>query len=182
MAYLDFEAIKADNVISEVAQRLGVNLTKSGKNWRGKCPVCESSGDRNLSISDEQKIYFCFSAGKGGDVIALVQHIKGIGPKEAAFWLAGGIETPQTKGNMSKEKTTKAEPSEGFKALEYLQHDHEAVSALGFAPEDAERLGIGFAPRGMLKGTVAIPVRLANGKLAGYLGITEAKLPPTWKW
>lgn len=174
--FLNFEEIKASNPIGEVAEKLGLNLTPSGKSLRGKCPVCESSGDRNMSISPDKGIYYCFTAGKGGDVIALVAHVKGLNVKEAAQFLAG---TPA--GNRSKEKEAGAEASDGFKALEYLQSDHEAVIALGFEPGDAERLGIGYAPRGILRGKVAIPVRLANGKLAGYLGVTECMLPPSWK-
>ena len=178
MSFLDFNEIKSANAIDEVAHRLGIQLTKSGSSLRGKCLKCVSSGDRNIAITPSKGVYYCFSDGdgKGGDVIALVAHTLGIGTKDAAAWLAGPTTT--------KEKATKAEaPSEGgFKALEYLQHDHEAVLALGFEPDDAERLGIGFAPRGILKGKVAIPVRLANGKLAGYVGLTDCQLPPKWSW
>jgi hypothetical protein len=31
-----------------------------------------------------------------------------------------------------------------------------------------------------MRGTVAVPVRLPDGSLAGYVGITEAKLPTKW--
>jgi hypothetical protein len=41
----------------------------------------------------------------------------------------------------------------------------------------SEALGIGYAPKGMMKGYVAIPIRLPTGELTGYIGITEAKLP-----
>jgi DNA primase len=175
MSFLNFEEIKAANPISEVVERLSLNLNKAGSSFRGKCPTCESSGDRNLVVTPEKGVFFCFTWGKGGDQIQLVSHVKGIGAKEAASWLSGA--------ERSKEKATKGEPpSEGFKPLEYLIHDHEAVVALGFEPGDAERLGIGYAPRGMLKGKVAIPVRLANGKLAGYVGATELHLPPKWSW
>lgn len=174
MSFLNFEEIKASNPIEEVSHRLGINGTKSGSSIRAKCPVCESSGDRNLSISPDKGIWYCFTLGKGGDVIALVSHVKGIGTKEAASWLQG---TPQ-----AKEKAPKAEASEGFKALDYLVHDHEAVIALGFDPDDAQRLGIGYCPRGIFKGKVAIPVRLANGRLAGYLAATDVILPPKWNY
>lgn len=176
MSFLPFEEIKASNPIADVAERLGLNLNKSGKSLRGKCPVCASDGDRNLVITPEKNVYFCFTEGKGGDVIALAAHVKGIGVKQAAEWLQG------SDSQNAKEKTTKGEPSEGFKPLEYLQPDHEAVLALGFEPGDAERLGIGYCPRGILRGKVAIPVRLANGKLAGYVGVTEVALPPAWRF
>ena len=37
-----------------------------------------------------------------------------------------------------------------------------------------------YAPRGTLRGTVAVPIRTKDGMLVGYIGITEAKLPPRW--
>ena len=177
MAFHDFSEIKASHPIGEVAERLGIQMTKTGNTWRAKCPTCESSGDRNMAITPEKGVYYCWTEGKGGDVIALVAHVKGLSVKEAAEYLAG-----PPAGQTAKEKTTKAEPSEGFKALDYLQHDHEAVVALGFEPDDAKRIGIGFAPRGMMKGLVTVPIRLADGRLVGYLGVSECKIPTSWKW
>jgi hypothetical protein len=40
-----------------------------------------------------------------------------------------------------------------------------------------EALGIGYAPKGLMKGYVVIPVRLPTGELTGYIGITEGKVP-----
>jgi len=51
---------------------------------------------------------------------------------------------------------------------------------VGFEPEIAKALGIGYAGKGTLKGTVAIPIRLPTGELAGYIGIIEATLPAKW--
>ena len=45
------------------------------------------------------------------------------------------------------------------------------------SPETAEALGVGYAAKGMMKGYVAIPIRLPTGELTGYIEITEAKLP-----
>jgi hypothetical protein len=35
----------------------------------------------------------------------------------------------------------------------------------------------GYAPKGMMKGYVAIPIRLPTGELTGYIGVIEAKIP-----
>ncbi|MEM0989695.1 MAG: CHC2 zinc finger domain-containing protein [Pseudomonadota bacterium] len=176
MSYLDFDAIKADHPIGEVADRLGLDLKRSGKQMRGKCPVCEGSGDRNLVITPEKGVYYCFSDGKGGDVIALVAHVKGLGAKEAAAWIAG--DTCQQSKTDPKEKKGS---ERGFKPLDYLDSEHEAVLAVGFEPNDAQALGVGYAPRGVLRGTVAVPIRNDDVSIAGYIGITEAKLPPKWE-
>lgn len=173
MSFVNFEEVKATNPISEVVERLGLNLNKSGKSLRGKCPTCESGGDRNLVVTPEKGVYFCFTDGRGGDQLQLVAHAKGISVKDAAAWLQGAEPAKEKKGKGA---------GKGFAPLDYLEHDHEAVIALGFEPDDAERLGIGFAPRGVLKGTVAVPVRLSDGTLSGYVGIQEAKLPPSWRF
>ena len=119
-------------------------------------------------------MYYCFSEAKGGDCIALAAHIKGCSAKEAAQFLSGYV--PEEKTDQ------RPEPSQGFKPLEYLDPDHEAVEAVGFDPEDAKSLGIGYAPRGVLRGTVAVPVRNTDGSIACYIGVTEAKLPPKWHY
>jgi hypothetical protein len=51
--------------------------------------------------------------------------------------------------------------------------------ALGFDPEFCERHGIGYAPRGVVRGSVAIPFRNADGVLLGYIGVQDLTyLPP----
>lgn len=174
--FLNFEEIKAANPISEVVERLGLNMNKSGASLRGKCPICESGGDRNLVVTPEKGVYFCFSDGKGGDQLQLVAHVKGMSVKQAAEWLQGSV------SQKAKEKTTKGEVSEGFQPLSYLEHNHPAVIALGIEPDDAERIGCGYAPRGLMKGTVAFPIRSASGKLLGYIGTTDCKVPPKWNY
>ena len=51
------------------------------------------------------------------------------------------------------------------------------MEALGLSQETAEVLGIRYAPKVIMKGYVAIPIRLPTGELTGYIGVTEAKLP-----
>jgi hypothetical protein len=55
--------------------------------------------------------------------------------------------------------------------LGYLQHEHEAVQALGLTPEQAKRLGIGYSPKGTMCGRVCFGIRDETGKLICYMGI-----------
>lgn len=171
MTFVNFEEIKANYPIADVAERLGLKLTKSGNTLRGPCPSGEG-GERALVITPSKGVYYSFAKEKGGDVIALVSFVNNIEPKQAALWITGGT-VPA--------KNEKPEAKRGFRQLDYLEHDHPAVLALGIEPEDAKRLGIGYAPRGILKGTVAVPIRLEDGTLVGYVGATELRLPPEWK-
>lgn len=170
---LDFAKIKEDHPIEKVAERLGLTLKPNGQALRGPCPS-KPGDDRSLVVTPAKGAWYSFSAQKGGDCISLVAFVQGVGPKEAAQWIAGEATVP--------EKSTNSEARGGFKELDYIQPDHEAVIALGIEADDAKRLGIGFAPRGMMKGTVAFPIRTADGKLAGYIGVTDATLPPKWNY
>ena len=168
---LDFQQIKAEHRIEDVAERLGLELTPRGDQLRGKCPSGEG-GERALVITPKKQVWYSFGAKQGGDVLALVAFVNGSSVKDAAQFLAGN--TPPEK----KPEGTK--PSEGFKPLEYLQAEHPAVQALGIDAMDAQRLGIGHAPRGVMRGMVCIPVRNEAGVLAGYIGIEDGKVPKEW--
>lgn len=188
MAYLDFQTIKDANPIEQVAAKLGLVLKKHGNQLRGPC-TSGKGGERALVITPEKSAWYSFGINKGGDCIALVSHIKGLSPKEAAQWLSGEQE-PEKKSQdkpaevreSSANTQTDGKPSEGFRPLEYLDPNHEAVIAIGLDPVDAARLGAGYSPRGVLRGTVAIPVRDETGKLLMYVGCRDVVLPKQLHW
>ena len=173
--FVDFEELKKRVSIEDAVKLLDLELKAGNGQLRGKCPVCEGTSDRNLVVTPSKGVYYCFADGKGGDVIALVAHIRKCSAKDAAQFLAG--DTVPEKGRQQQSSS-----EGGFKPLDYLEHDHPAVEAVGLKPDDAKRIGAGFAPRGVLKNTVAIPIRLEDGRLIGYIGITEATLPKEWRF
>ncbi len=174
MSFTDFQELKTRVSFEQAINLLGLTLKRSGNQWRGACPVCKGS-DRSLVIT-EGKGFFCFTKHAGGDVIALVAHIRGIAVKEAAQFLADTLDSP--KATVPQVKVEGKEG--GFKPLDYLEPEHDAVKAIGFDPEFCKAHGIGYAPKGMMRGTVAIPFRDEHGTLLGYLGIEDAKLPPSF--
>lgn len=175
--YLDFAKIKEEHRIEDVARRLGLELTERNDQLRGKCPSGKG-GDRALVITPKKQVWYSFGKQEGGDVIALVQLAKELPAKAAAEWIVG--DAPEERAENAPKPAQEARG--GFKALAYLEPSHEAVEALGFDQATAEALGIGYAPRGVLRGTVAVPVRNADGTIAGYIGLTEVeKLPPRWE-
>jgi DNA primase len=177
MPYTDFKTLKERFTIEKTAELLGLQLKRSGDALRGPCPACQSGGERAIIVTPGKGVFFCFAAREGGDLIQLAAHIRKCDVKDAALWLDGSSGDKRPRASAPAEKGT---AQETLAPLGYLEHDHVAVEALGFAAEDAAALGIGYAPKGILRGTIAIPIRLENGVLAGYIGITEAKLPPRW--
>jgi hypothetical protein len=97
--FIDFQALKQEIKIEDAVPLLGLKVSQFNEQMRGPCPACKSGGDRALVITAAKSVYYCFAAGEGGDVIALTSHIKVIGMKEAAAFLAETLskstETPQ---------------------------------------------------------------------------------------
>lgn len=175
MAFIDFAELKDKLSFGETINLLELGLKRSGNQYRGPCPACGTGGDRALVVT-EGKGFFCFAEKKGGDQIALAAHILGIGAKDAAQELAqrAGTSTSTSRNTVPESDGAKGKHLE---PLSYLEPEHDAVIAIGFDPEVAKSLGIGYAPRGMMRGTVAVPIRDAHGVLKGYIGIEDAKLP-----
>jgi len=167
-SFVDFAEVKARCSIEQAAKLLGLQTTEERSQLRSPCPVC-GGGPRAIVITAANNLFHCFTAKVGGDQIALVSHVKGVSQKDAAALMLGS----ETKDTVQSTGTVQHK----FPPLDYLEADHITVEALGLSPETAEALGIGYAPRGMMKGYVAVPIRLSTGELTGYIGITEAKLP-----
>ena len=71
---------KAIRIEDEVARR-GVVLKRQGRELVGPCPIC--GGTDRFAINFAKQVWNCRHCGKGGDVIALIQHMDGVGFLEA---------------------------------------------------------------------------------------------------
>jgi hypothetical protein len=76
---------------TEVARR-GIKLIGRGPERVGPCPRCGCGTDR-FSINIKKQIFNCRGCGRGGDVIALVQHLDGVDFRTAVQTLAGDLST-----------------------------------------------------------------------------------------
>lgn len=178
---LDFEQIKQDHRIEDVADRLDLELKKAGHQLRGPC-FSGAEGDRKLVITPAKGLWYSFALNEGGDVIKLVSMVNNVSAKEAAAWIAGADTAPEKRQTRSERTSSRDGSERGLRPIDYLEPDHPAVEAIGFSVPDAEELGLGFAPRGMMRGLVAVPLRTVEGTLVGYIGITEARVPKEMKW
>jgi hypothetical protein len=75
----------------ETARR-GIRLIGQGAERCGPCPVC--GGSDRFSINTTKQLWNCRRCGKGGDVLDLVQHLDGVGFKDAVKTLAGDERKP----------------------------------------------------------------------------------------
>ena len=137
---IDFNDLKSRVRIEDVVAMLGLTGTRQGDSWRGKCPACNSGGDRALAVTPSRQSYYCFAQKKGGDLIALTSHVRGVGVKQAAEEIAGHFTAPQ-KPPQDAPQAAPAPRGGGFdpqKVLGELLYDHEAVQGLGLAADQAQ--------------------------------------------
>jgi len=79
---VNIEELKSRHDLREVAERYSVKFVKkSGKNWTAHCPFGHQ--DKTPSCSFSEKLYYCFSCGKSGDLINFIQEMDGCNFKEA---------------------------------------------------------------------------------------------------
>ncbi|TFH72403.1 hypothetical protein E3V39_12545 [Gammaproteobacteria bacterium LSUCC0112] len=170
---VDFQQLKLSVGIEEVARNfLELSLIPYEDTLRGKCPTCGTDDPRALLITPGKGLWYCFTKKVGGDLIALVAHVSKISQRESAESLANVYMV---------EKKQEQKTDGALEPLNYLEPAHEQCAALGFPEPVATLVGVGYASKGMMRGTVAVPIRLPNGSLIGYIGITEAKVPKSWR-
>lgn len=184
MSFVDFAALKERVAIDDVLSDLGLQMKHHSGQWRGPCPTCKTGGNRALVITPEKSAFYCFGGRIGGDVIALVAHIHGISMKDAGLELAriagkgsGPENRPSVRGDTVPEERSKGDVR-SLQPLSYLQPDHELVAKLGLSHETCEHFGAGYAPKGIMRGRLAIPVHDLEGKLVAYCGQTVRNESP----
>ena len=178
MAYVDFAALKERVPITDAVDRLGLKLRQRHDQLRGPCPGCQQGGERALVITPLRQAFYCFGSRTGGDVIALVEHIRGTDMKDAAAFLDtqtnGQLHHPNGSGHSSPEERVKGDTNQGarvLKPLTYLEPEHELVQAHGLDAETCNLFGAGYAPKGILRGRLAIPIHdWRTGTLVAYCG------------
>ncbi|WP_395019815.1 CHC2 zinc finger domain-containing protein [Dongia sp.] len=186
---VSFDDLKALVSIEEVATWLGIQTKPSGTNGalRGKCPLC--SEDRTFTITPAKGLFGCFKCQKRGSILDLVHHVRRTkNVREAALLIqeqflgdAGGKVPSQElrKSTVPAERNStvparQEAPQSPLKPLEHLTTNHPAIEVLGLTAGACTAIGIGYTSKGMMRGRVAIPLRLPDGSLVGYLGIATS--------
>jgi hypothetical protein len=173
---LDFAELKHRVSIEQVAAWIGAQLKPHGPQLRGPCPICKTGGDRAFVVTPTKGCYYCFGeCRKGGDAIALVANARKLSPKDAAEAIARQFAAAKAATVPDNSPQPPTQEKGALKPLDYLQGDHEAVRALGLSEETAKAFGLGYAPRGILRGRVAVPIRDRTGSLLAYCGVAASE-------
>jgi len=182
-SFVDFAELKEKVSIEKVLPMLGIAGAGNSAQWRGPCPACESGGDRSLVVTPAKQAYYCFTSKKGGDMIALVAHVRGVPMKDAALEIAEycGTVAVRESGNSTQNRTSsdagnsactpeRQSETKKLEPLDYLNPAHEALEALGLSEDTCSHFGAGYAPKGILRGRLAIPIHNPSGELIAYCG------------
>ena len=80
----------------ELIMQHGDVLRKTGKSWRGPCPLHGGDNGSSLSVSESKGLWHCFTCGRGGDAVTWVIERWDMTFIEAIRFLSvlTGIETP----------------------------------------------------------------------------------------
>jgi DNA primase len=171
----DFAAIKEKLTIEQAAQMLGLQVKQQGAQKRGKCPACATGGDRALVITPAKQLFYCFSAGIGGDLISLVGHIEKCSLADAGKHLAdhfgiGNTHSPKPTAppEQKREPTRHQFDPEAYATR--LDASHPALEALGLAPDTLREFRAGYATTGVNRGRLAVAVADKDGNILGFVG------------
>jgi CHC2 zinc finger len=176
----DFKAIKAAVTIQQVLDMLEIrHLTPHGEGLRGQCPICQVTNPRGFVVTPAKGAWYCFSEKKGGDIIELVAKHGRISQKEAAGRIAShfklnGAGQSADNARPQPEAVADGRKPDGFDPRAYQQSldpAHEALTGLGVSPDTLQLFGGGYAPKGLHRGRLALPICRCEGTILGFVGI-----------
>lgn len=186
IAVIDFQALKGSTNIVDVATGyLRLEVTQDRDALRAPCPSCKGDNPRALIITPAKGLFYCFNARRGGDLISLVSHCHGTTDRESAEALAKVYMNDQIHDEPKAKEEPKPKETRGFDSEKYiksLKREQEDVSRFGISAELCEATGMGLCAKGINRGKLAIPVRLEDGTLIGFIGVSgDVSAPKKWR-
>jgi DNA primase len=145
--------------IVPVAQQLGLDLKKSGSNWKC-CSPWNDEKTPSCMFSETKNIFKDFSSGRGGSPIELIRQVKGVEWLDAIHFLADmyhvELEFEDENAEQQERRTSKEELLKVMEAaslryakrLRELSDDHPAKQYVRsrFTDDEILEWGIGYAP------------------------------------
>jgi len=168
MTYVDFAFVRKHVTVEQAATWLGLDLKPANSQLRGRCPL-HDGGARALAITPERNEWFCFAneCKKGGGVIELVAKVKQLSERDAAIEIQKHFLDPHKKVGTAENP---------LQPLDYLVTEHPFIKELGLTKQTCEHFKAGYAPRGIMRGRLAIPI-YDGEKLLTYVGVKPGETP-----
>lgn len=120
----DYEEVKQRLSMRQVAENYGIKVSH-----KGVC-LCPFHKDRHpsMKIYDNDKGYYCFVCGNGGDVISFVGRFYGLSNGEACKRLIDDFSLPIAIENLSyREKRERIKKNEKYKRIQEFKAEAHSV-------------------------------------------------------
>ena len=191
--WVDFAEVRSKVSLEDVLFRFYTinNLIRKGDKVIGPCPVHGGDSPRAFHADLSRNVWHCFSqCRRGGNQLDFVACKEDIAVREAALrlqqaFVGEGIPPPGKIPDSPPDQTTPVkspqerqgkvpDPGEGNPPLKVhlkLKREHpHLVKGRGLTPETLEHFGIGYCSKGIMRGTIAIPIHDERGNLVAYAG------------
>src|SRR5919199_3637958 len=89
MARIKAESVEAVKQAADIVEVLSARtqLRRVGGRYTGRCPFHEERTP-SFSVNPQEKLFYCFGCGKGGDLITFVRETENLDFAEAVEWIA----------------------------------------------------------------------------------------------
>ena len=175
-------------------------LHRNGDSITGNCPIHGGDNKTAFRVSISKNCWNCFSRCQcGGNVLDFVAKKERVSLLRAAHllieWFNLQIESPEEEDqpprNQNREARSEPKPDRAPKPapaptkteddapgenkplefeLKHLQAEHPYLTERGLSAETVQTFGLGFCPKGILNGRIAIPIHNGTGQLVAYAG------------
>ncbi|MCH8054828.1 MAG: hypothetical protein IH857_01580 [Deltaproteobacteria bacterium] len=102
-------------------------LKRTGQEWKGLCPF-HSEKTPSFFVNEEKAVFYCYGCLEGGDVIAFIEKIEGLGFKDALTRL--GVEEPPRRSREDQAARDEAKEIVGW-ASRVSEQIGEKLRAIG---------------------------------------------------
>jgi DNA primase len=170
---LEKDQIKGRVDIVELFSSFGVKLTAKGKGFAGRCPWHDDA-EPSLSVDRDKGLYHCFGCGESGDVVSLVQKVRGVGFRDALEYLKTHTGSEPSNGRAASRRMPQPpSATQVTSELRFILDDVAARYASDLASHAEARAYL--ASRGLDRPQLITEFKLGYcaGKLADSLSVSQ---------
>jgi DNA primase catalytic core len=146
----ELERLKAEVSVEQLVRAHGIELAKSGKDWRGKCPFHEDSTP-SLVVTPAKNLWHCFGCNAGGGPVDWAMKANGISFRHAVELLREGIPSLAARAGTTHstvrvlEAPVSADADDAALLAQVVDYYHQSLRASPEAMAYLEQRGIAAA-------------------------------------
>jgi DNA primase catalytic core len=146
----ELERLKEEVSVEQLVRAHGIELAKSGKDWRGKCPFHEDSTP-SFVVTPAKNLWHCFGCNAGGGPVDWAMKANGISFRHAVELLREGIPSLAAKAGTAHstvrvlEAPVSADADDAALLAQVVDYYHQSLRASPEAMAYLEQRGIAAA-------------------------------------